>query len=106
MLILFCCTNSPFKGSRIEKLSLLYLSCQVLGTLKHRIDHALSSVQNIQDLVLEAQEFLVAREDRLTNARRLALEAAAPGGDSEFTSLPQNMHHRNSLTNDPFSRGM
>lgn len=84
----------------------MYVSCQVLGTLKHRIDQVLSSVQNIQDLVLEAQEFLVAREDRLTNARRLALEAAAPGGDTEFTSLPPNIQHRNSLTNDPFSRGV
>ncbi|XP_026276761.1 FHIP family protein GF15501 isoform X2 [Frankliniella occidentalis] len=78
---------------------------QVLGTLKHRIDRVLSGLSNIQELVIEAQEFLVNREDRLTNARRLALEASAPGADSEFTSLPPNTHHRNSLTNDPFARG-
>ncbi|XP_034249822.1 UPF0518 protein GI14169 isoform X2 [Thrips palmi] len=77
---------------------------QVLGTLKHRIDRVLSSLPNIQELVVEAQEYLVGREDRLTNARRLALVASAPGGDIEFTSLPPNLNHRNSLTNDPFPR--
>lgn len=65
----------------------------------------LSSLPNIQELVIEAQEYLVGREDRLTNARRLALVASAPGGDVEFTSLPPNLNHRNSLTNDPFPRG-
>ncbi|KAK3921721.1 FTS and Hook-interacting protein [Frankliniella fusca] len=78
---------------------------QVLGTLKHRIDRVLSSLPNIQELVVEAQEFLVSREDKLTNARRLALEASAPGADNEFTSLPPNLHHRNSLTFEPFARG-
>lgn len=79
---------------------------QVLGTLKHRIDRVLSPLPNIQELVVEAQEYLVGREDRLTNARRLALVASAPGGgaDIEFTSLPPNLNHRNSLTNDPFPR--
>lgn len=78
---------------------------QVLGTLKHRIDQVLSGVPNIQELVVEAQEHLVNREDRLTNARRLALEASAPGADNEFQSLPPNLHQRNSLTADPFFRG-
>lgn len=59
----------------------------------------------MQDLVVEAQEFLVGREDRLTNARRLAIEVSASGGDNEFTSLPPNLHHRHSLSSDPFVRG-
>ncbi|XP_063232931.1 FHIP family protein AAEL005291-like isoform X2 [Bacillus rossius redtenbacheri] len=69
---------------------------QVLGSLKHRIDSYLNRQPNVEELVMSAQEFLLAREDKIVNARRNAVEASlanAPNG------------RRNSLSTDSFTRG-
>ncbi|XP_043799513.1 FHIP family protein AAEL005291-like isoform X5 [Apis laboriosa] len=68
---------------------------QVLASLKHKIDQFLSQHNNVDILVEQARLFLINREDKLVNARRNALEAAAH-------SVPIK---RNSLNGEPFSRG-
>ncbi|XP_076761378.1 FHIP family protein AGAP011705 isoform X2 [Xylocopa sonorina] len=68
---------------------------QVLASLKHKIDQFLSQHNNIDVLVEQARLFLINREDKLVNARKNALEAAAH-------SAPVK---RNSLSGEPFSRG-
>ncbi|XP_012150405.1 FHIP family protein AGAP011705 isoform X2 [Megachile rotundata] len=67
---------------------------QVLASLKHKIDQFLSQHNNIEILVEQARQFLITREDKLVNARKNALEAAAH-------SMPAK---RNSLSGEPFSR--
>ncbi|XP_029053670.2 FHIP family protein AAEL005291 isoform X2 [Osmia bicornis bicornis] len=68
---------------------------QVLASLKHKIDQFLSQYNNVDVLVEQARQFLINREDKLVNARKNALEAAAH-------SAPLK---RNSLSSEPFSRG-
>ncbi|XP_076182942.1 FHIP family protein AGAP011705 isoform X2 [Ptiloglossa arizonensis] len=68
---------------------------QVLASLKHKIDQFLSQHNNVDILVEQARLFLISREDKLVNARKNALEAAAH-------SAPVK---RNSLSGEPFSRG-
>ncbi|XP_076294219.1 FHIP family protein AGAP011705 isoform X2 [Lasioglossum baleicum] len=68
---------------------------QVLASLKHKIDQFLSQHNNVDVLVEQARLFLISREDKLVNARKNALEAAA-------YSAPVK---RNSLSGEPFSRG-
>ncbi|XP_053985299.1 FHIP family protein AAEL005291 isoform X2 [Hylaeus volcanicus] len=68
---------------------------QVLASLKHKIDQYLSQHNNVDVLVEQAQLFLISREDKLVNARKNALEAAAH-------SAPVK---RNSVSGEPFSRG-
>nr|XP_033329424.1 UPF0518 protein AAEL005291 isoform X1 [Megalopta genalis] len=67
---------------------------QVLASLKHKIDQFLSQHNNVDVLVEQARLFLISREDKLVNARKNALEAAA-------YSAPVK---RNSLSVEPFSR--
>jgi len=69
---------------------------QVLGSLKQKIDQILANEPRVDELLAEAHAFLVEREDRLTNARRLALEASASGAQQ---------HMRNSVSTDSFTRG-
>ncbi|XP_066998841.2 FHIP family protein GJ17503 isoform X2 [Anabrus simplex] len=69
---------------------------QVLGTLKHKTDHYLARHRNVEEIVTQAQDFLVGREDRLANARRHALESTSPNSSTS---------RRNSITTDPFARG-
>ncbi|XP_076624708.1 FHIP family protein AGAP011705 isoform X1 [Colletes latitarsis] len=68
---------------------------QVLASLKHKIDQYLSQHNNVDALVEQARLFLISREDKLVNARKNALEAAAH-------SVPVK---RNSLSGESFSRG-
>ncbi|CAL7938655.1 unnamed protein product [Xylocopa violacea] len=68
---------------------------QVLASLKHKIDQFLSQHNNIDVLVEQARLFLINREDKLVNARKNALEAAAHSAPAK----------RNSLSGEPFSRG-
>ncbi|XP_043587685.1 FHIP family protein AAEL005291-like isoform X3 [Bombus pyrosoma] len=67
---------------------------QVLASLKHKIDQFLSQHNNIDILVEQARLFLINREDKLVNARKNALEAAAHSVSTK----------RNSLSGEPFSR--
>ncbi|XP_011339039.1 UPF0518 protein AAEL005291 isoform X3 [Ooceraea biroi] len=67
---------------------------QVLASLKQKIDQFLSKHNNVDLLVEQARLFLINREDKLVNARKNALEAAA---QSSFVK-------RHSLTGDSFSR--
>ncbi|KAG7203737.1 hypothetical protein KM043_013764 [Ampulex compressa] len=68
---------------------------QVLASLKHKIDQYLSKYNNVDLLVEQARLFLISREDKLVNARKNALEAAAQ-------SMPNKRH---SLSTESFSRG-
>ncbi|XP_031841804.1 FHIP family protein AGAP011705 isoform X2 [Nomia melanderi] len=68
---------------------------QVLASLKHKIDQFLSQHNNVDVLVEQARLFLISREDKLVNARKNALEAAAHAAPVK----------RNSLSGEPFSRG-
>lgn len=67
---------------------------QVLGTLKHKTDAYLAKHDGVDELVTQAQDFLVSREERLTNARRQAQD-----GPSSLSSS-----RRSSNVNEPFSR--
>ncbi|XP_050450016.1 FHIP family protein AAEL005291-like isoform X2 [Cataglyphis hispanica] len=68
---------------------------QVLASLKHKIDQFLSKHNNVDLLVEQARLFLISREDKIVNARKNVLEAAAQ-------SLSVKKH---SLTGESFSRG-
>ncbi|KAK1130234.1 hypothetical protein K0M31_018373 [Melipona bicolor] len=68
---------------------------QVLASLKHKIDQFLSQHNNVDILVEQARLFLINREDKLVNARKNALEAAAHSAPTK----------RNSLSGESFSRG-
>jgi len=69
---------------------------QVLASLKHKIDQFLSKHNNVDLLVEQARLFLISREDKLVNARKNALEAAAQS----------SVVKRHSLTSESFSRGI
>lgn len=69
---------------------------QVLASLKHKIDQFLSKHNNVDLLVEQARLFLISREDKLVNARKNALEAAAQS----------SIVKRHSLTGESFSRGI
>lgn len=68
----------------------------MLASLKHKIDQFLSKYNNVDLLVEQARLFLISREDKLVNARKNALEAAA---QSSFVK-------KHSLTGESFSRGI
>ncbi|XP_029156019.1 UPF0518 protein AAEL005291-like isoform X2 [Nylanderia fulva] len=68
---------------------------QVLASLKHKIDNFLSKHNNVDLLVEQARLFLISREDKLVNARKNVLEAAAQSSSVK----------KHSLTGEPFSRG-
>ncbi|XP_076681718.1 FHIP family protein AGAP011705 isoform X2 [Andrena cerasifolii] len=68
---------------------------QVLASLKRKIDEYLSCQNNVDVLVEQARLFLITREDKLVNARKNVLEAAAHCPPVK----------RNSLSGEPFSRG-
>ncbi|XP_017761750.1 PREDICTED: UPF0518 protein AAEL005291-like isoform X2 [Eufriesea mexicana] len=68
---------------------------QVLASLKHKIDQFLVQHNNVDILVEQARLFLINREDKLVNARKNVLEAAAHSAPSK----------RNSLSGEPFLRG-
>lgn len=84
---------------------------QVLGSLKQKIDQHLARHHRIEELVAQAQEFLVGREEKLVNARRHALEALNPAANFNNSSInngsniSNNSSRRSSLTSDTFSRG-
>jgi len=87
------------------------LYVQVLGSLKQKIDQHLARQHCIEELVAQAQEFLVGREEKLVNARRHALEALNPPANFNNSSInngsniSNNSSRRSSLTSDTFSRG-
>ncbi|KYN07239.1 hypothetical protein ALC62_01797 [Cyphomyrmex costatus] len=79
---------------------LLYLSNfvgnrMVLASLKHKIDQFLSKHNNVDLLVEQAKIFLINRENKLVNARKNVIEAAAQSSSIK----------RHSLTGESFSRG-
>ncbi|XP_033216666.1 UPF0518 protein CPIJ015043 isoform X2 [Belonocnema kinseyi] len=69
---------------------------QVLACLKQKIDNFLSKHDDVDSLVEQARAFLIGREDKLVNARKNALEAAARSSSTE---------RRNSTNSEPFTRG-
>lgn len=81
----------------MEFIILLITILQVLASLKHKIDQFLSKYDNVDLLVEEARLFLISREDKLVNARKNVLEAAAQ-------STASNKRH--SMTSESFSRGI
>ncbi|XP_012528772.3 UPF0518 protein AAEL005291 isoform X2 [Monomorium pharaonis] len=68
---------------------------QVLASLKHKIDQFLSKHNNVDFLVEQARLFLISRENKLVNARKNVIEAAAQSSSIK----------RHSLTSESFSRG-
>lgn len=68
----------------------------MLASLKHKIDHFLSKYDNVDLLVEQARLFLINREDKLVNARKNVLEAAAQSSSIK----------RHSLISEPFTRGI
>jgi len=73
-----------------------FLCLQVLASLKHKIDQFLSKHNNVDLLVEQARLFLVSRENKLVNARKSVIEAAAQSSSIK----------RHSLTGESFSRGI
>lgn len=67
----------------------------MLASLKHKIDQFLSKHNNVDLLVEQAKIFLINRENKLVNARKNVIEAAAQSSSIK----------RQSLTGEPFSRG-
>ncbi|XP_071452422.1 FHIP family protein GJ17503-like isoform X2 [Hetaerina americana] len=65
---------------------------QVLESLKHKIESYLSKQENVNELIFQAQQFLISREERLVNVRKHIAET--PAATSRRTSIPE-----------PFSRG-
>jgi len=84
---------------------------QVLGSLKQKIDQYLARQHCIEELVAQAQDFLVGREEKLVNARKHALEAVNPPPNFNNSSInngsnvSNNSSRRSSFTSDTFSRG-
>ncbi|PNF15114.1 hypothetical protein B7P43_G15572, partial [Cryptotermes secundus] len=84
---------------------------QVLGSLKQKIDQNLARQQCIEELVAQAEDFLVGREDKLVNARKHALEALNPTVNVSNPSInngsnsSNNSSRRSSLVSDQFLRG-
>jgi len=69
---------------------------QVLASLKHKIDQFLSKHNNVDLLVEQARLFLISRENKLVNARKSVIEAAAQSSSIK----------RHSLAGESFSRGI
>ena len=84
---------------------------QVLGSLKQKIDQYLARQHGIEELVAQAQDFLVGREEKLVNARKHALEALNPqinfnnSSINSGSNISNNSSRRSSLASDSFSRG-
>jgi len=84
---------------------------QVLGSLKQKIDQHLARQHCIEELVAQAQEFLVGREEKLVNARKHARDALNPTANFSNSSInngnnvSNNSSRRSSMTSDTFSRG-
>jgi hypothetical protein len=82
-----------------------------LGSLKQKIDQYLARQRCIEELVAQAQEFLLRREEKLVNARKHALEelnsniSFSNPNMSSGNSISHNSSRRSSLVSDPFSRG-
>lgn len=68
----------------------------MLASLKHKIDQFLSKHNNVDLLVEQARLFLISREDKIVNARKNVLEAAAQSSSVK----------KHSLTGESFSRGI
>ncbi|XP_071637908.1 FHIP family protein AGAP011705 isoform X3 [Temnothorax longispinosus] len=68
---------------------------QVLASLKHKIDQFLSKHNNVDLLVEQARSFLIGRENKLVNARKNVIEAAAQSSSIK----------KHSLAGESFSRG-
>lgn len=68
--------------------------------MKQKIDQFLSKHEDIDLLVEQARNFLIGREDKLVNARKNALEAAA-----RSSSTSSSTERKNSINSEPFSRG-
>jgi hypothetical protein len=89
----------------------VFLYVQVLGSLKQKIDQYLARQQCIEELVAQAQDFLVGREEKLVNTRKHALEALNPPVNFNNSSInngstnSNNSSRRSSLASDTFSRG-
>jgi hypothetical protein len=87
------------------------LYVQVLGSLKQKIDQQLARQHCIEELVAQAQDFLVGREEKLVNARRHALEALNPPTNINNSSINNGRNISNisisssSMASDTFSRG-
>ncbi|XP_043462935.1 FHIP family protein GK23746 isoform X2 [Leptopilina heterotoma] len=69
---------------------------QVLASLKQKIDQFLSKHEEVDLLIEQARNFLIGREDKLVNARKNALEAAARSSTTET---------KTTTNSEPFSRG-
>lgn len=88
---------------------LIYI--QVLGSLKQKIDQYLARQPCTEELVAQAQNFLLKRENKLVNARKHALEELNPNVSfsnpniSGGNSVNSNSSRRSSLVSDAFSRG-
>jgi hypothetical protein len=88
-----------------------YLRGVILGSLKQKVDQSLAHQSCIEELVAQAQDFLVGREEKLANARRHALEALNPPASfnnssiSNGSNISNDSSRRSSLTSDIFSRG-
>lgn len=67
----------------------------MLASLKHKIDQFLSKHNNVDLLVEQARSFLISRENKLVNARKNVIEAAAQSSSVK----------RHSLSGESFSRG-
>ncbi|KYN22799.1 hypothetical protein ALC57_04581 [Trachymyrmex cornetzi] len=91
LIVLLCC-GSLWKSREIIFLQFIL---QVLASLKHKIDQFLSKHNNVDLLVEQAKIFLINRENKLVNARKNVIEAAAQSSSIK----------RQSLTGEPFSRG-
>jgi len=89
----------------------LFFYVQVLGSLKQKIDQYLARQHCIEELVVQAQDFLVGREEKLVNARKHALEALNPPANFNNSSInngsniSNNSSRKSSLASDTFSRG-
>jgi hypothetical protein len=82
-----------------------------LGSLKQKIDQRLARQQCVEELVAQARDFLLRRENKLVNARKHVLEESNPNiscsntNISSGSSISSNIVRRSSLMSDSFSRG-
>lgn len=60
---------------------------QVLESLKHKIDSYLSKQENVDELIVQAQHFLITREEKLVNVRKHLSDAASVS--NRRTSVPE-----------------
>ncbi|XP_049939174.1 FHIP family protein AGAP011705-like isoform X1 [Schistocerca serialis cubense] len=72
---------------------------QVLGSLKHRLDATLSRAPGrAEQLVTDARDFLLAREERLANARRAVVATAGSSPDPSGNNFIRGESKRRSFT--------